>query len=141
MIPIESPIEGKQETFQAISQKLEAEDFHLGGGYTYEHGYFDKALDWEEEQGNRYFLRIPVFQVTGDIGDPDTLVRLGKPFVIKHEFRTDESNDPAADAGVFSGLVDQFTTPIPAEDHPIDPKWINRATDLLHQIENLLLSL
>jgi hypothetical protein len=138
MIPIDSPMEGKQVQFDTISQKLEQDDFHLGGGYTYEHGYFDKALDWEEEQGNRYFLRVPVYQVNGDIGDPDTLVQIGKPFIIKHEFRT-RTNDPNGDAGVFSGLVDQFTTPIPAEDDPIDQKWISRAKDILIHVENKLM--
>ena len=137
MIPIDSTIEEKQSNFANISDQLEQEDFRLGGGYTYDHGYFDKALDWEEEQGHRYFLRIPVFQVQGDIGDPDTLVRIGKPFVIKHEFRTDESNDPTADSGVFSGLTNQFTAPIPVEDHPIDQKWIERAKEVIHHVERL----
>ncbi|MCH5583456.1 YugN-like family protein [Shimazuella sp. AN120528] len=137
MIPIESTIEDKQTQFASLSDQLEQEDFHLGGGYTYDHGYFDKPLDWEEEHGNRYFLRIPVFGVQGDIGDPDTLVRIGKPFVIKHEFRTDESRDPAGDSGVFSGMMNQFTTPIPAEDHPIDQKWIDRAKEIVHRVEEL----
>jgi hypothetical protein len=138
MIPIESTIEGKQTIFKTISDQLDKEDFHLGGGYTYDHGYFDKALDWEEEQGNRYFLRIPVYQIDGDIGDPKTSVQIGKPFVIKHEFRT-HTNDPNGDAGVFSGLIDQFTTPIPTEDDPIDAKWLHRATEVIQKVESKLL--
>jgi hypothetical protein len=137
MIPIDSTIEDKHMKFANLSDLLQEKDFRLGGGYSYDHGYFDKPLDWEADHGYRYFLRIPVFQIQGEIGDPDTLVRIGKPFVIKHEFRTDESNDPTADAGVFSGLVNQFTTPIPAEDHPIDSKWIDRAKEVIHQLEEL----
>jgi hypothetical protein len=137
MIPIPSNIEGKQLTFQTIKHQLEQDEFYLGGGYTYEHGYFDKTLDSEEEHGNRYFLRIPVYQIQGDIGDPNTLVELGRPFVIKHEFRT-QTNDPTADAGTFSGLIDQFTKPIPVEDHPIDKKWIKRAKEFIQRVEGIV---
>ncbi|MBS7531730.1 hypothetical protein IC619_014715 [Hazenella sp. IB182353] len=135
MISIQSSIIGYHNSFQSIKKLLDTEGFTLGSGYTYEHGYFDKPLDWEAIHGYRYYLRIPIHSIDGnDIDQPHTQIELGKPFVIKHEFRTN-TNDPSADIGVFTSLINQFTTPIPAENHPIDVKWIQRAKKILHKIE------
>jgi hypothetical protein len=132
VIPIDSSIEGVITTFQEIQKILAPEDFNLGGAYTYDHGYFDKALDWEEEHGNHYYLRIPTYAIKGYIGEPQTKVTLGKPFIIKHDFLT--SNDPTGDIGVVSYLFNQFTKPLPS-DAEIDQKWIARAKSVLRIIE------
>ncbi|MFC7442603.1 YugN family protein [Laceyella putida] len=135
MIPIDSTVEGIQLTLGKCQSILSPEGFDLGGGYQYDHGYFDHALDWEEEHGHRYYLRIPVYAVSGDIemGREETLVTLGKPFVIKHEFRT--GNDPSGDIGVISAAVNQFSKPIPTGDAEIDQRWIKRARQLIARIE------
>lgn len=134
MITIDSMmIEGFQTTYQKAKDMLYPEGFTIGGGWTYDHGYFDHPLDWEEEHGYRYYLRIPVHAVKGDIGERKTIVELGKPFVIKHEFRT--KNDPSGDVGVFSSLVNQFSEPIPTEGAEIDEEWIARARRLVENIE------
>lgn len=133
MITIDSAMEGYQTTYGKAQDLLYPEGFHIGGGYTYDHGYFDHPLDWEEEHGYHYYLRIPAFSVQGDIGDRDSIIQLGKPFIIKHEFRT--GNDPAGDSGVVSSLVNQFSEPIPTEGADIDEKWISRAKSLIERIE------
>ncbi|MBA4492708.1 YugN family protein [Paenactinomyces guangxiensis] len=133
MITIDSTIEGVQSTFGEISDLLNPEGFHIGSGYTYEHGYFDKPLDWEEEHGYRYYLRIPAFAVKGEIGHPKATIRLGKPFIIKHEFLT--TNDHRGDIGIASALVNQFTEPLPTEDAEIDEKWISRGTSTVQLVE------
>ena len=124
-----------QNTFQTINQALQQEDFSLGGGYTYEHGYFDKPLD-PEEHVYRYYLRIPAEALEGDLDHPKTTIRLGQPFIIKHEVLTD--NDPSGDIGLASALVNQFQTPIPAEDHPIDEKYIERGKQAIQIAEQRL---
>ena len=126
MIPISSSLEGLEANFKYLRDQFETEDFHLGGGYTYEHGYFDKALDWEETKGNRYYLRIPVYAIDGELDKPETTLQIGQPFVIKHEFRT--TNDPAGDSGLVLALVNQFSKPIPADHMPIDEKWISQSS-------------
>jgi hypothetical protein len=134
MITIDSNmIEGFQTTYQKAKDMLDPEGFAIGGGWNYDHGYFDHPLDWEEEHGYRYYLRIPVYAVKGDIGDHKTIVEFGKPFVIKHEFRT--KNNPSGDVGVLSSLVNQFSEPIPTEGAEIDEQWVARARNLVEKIE------
>ncbi|MBA4542509.1 MULTISPECIES: YugN family protein [Thermoactinomyces] len=129
-----SKIEGFQTSFGTMTDLLYPEGFVLGGGWTYEHGYFDHPLDWENEQGYRYYLRIPVYVVKGEMQEKDAIVRLGKPFVIKHEFRT--KNDPSADIGVVSSLVNQFSEPLPTDDAKIGEEWSSRARQIVAKIEN-----
>jgi hypothetical protein len=137
MIPIQSSIEGYQNSFKNVNEFFQQENFTLGGGYTYEHGYFDHPLDWEEEHGYRYYLRIPVFALDGELDQPHTKVELGQPFVIKHEFLT--GNDPAARSGVFTALINQFSQPIATEGSPIHEKWLDRAQSLIHEIEQKIM--
>src|SRR5688572_7751046 len=113
MIPLSSTLEGFEANYKYLRDQFEKEDFHLGGGYTYEHGYFDKGLDQVESQASRYYLRIPVYALDGNLDEPETMLQIGKPFVIKHEFRT--GNDPSGDVGVISALVNQFSKPIPTD--------------------------
>ncbi|SFI94978.1 YugN family protein [Thermoflavimicrobium dichotomicum] len=136
MIPLHSSIEGFQSAFKEMNQILNNEGFSLGGGYKYDHGYFDHPLDWEEDHGYRYYLRIPAYAQNGDLDQPETKVKLGRPFVIKHEFLT--GNDPTSNSGFLTGTISQFSKPIPAEDHHISQHWINRAQSLLRQLEQKL---
>jgi YugN-like family len=113
MITIDSNmIEGFQTTYQKAKDMLDPEGFAIGGGWNYDHGYY---------------------AVKGDIGDHKTIVEFGKPFVIKHEFRT--KNNPSGDVGVLSSLVNQFSEPIPTEGAEIDEQWVARARNLVEKIE------
>jgi hypothetical protein len=137
MITIQSAIEGIQTRFGELKKLLTSEDFHLGGGYDYDHGYMDRALDLEEEHGYHYYLRIPLYVIDGELESDDATIRLGRPFVIRHEFRT--GNDPEGEeAGVASALINQFSEPIPVDQDNIDPEWINRARSVIGAIEQKL---
>ena len=136
MITITSKIEGLQIPYGLLQDQLEPEGFYLGGGYDYDHGYLDKPLDWESNQGYRYYLRIPLYTVKGELESRNAVVRIGKPFIIKHEFLT--GNDPSGDIGLLSSLVNQFSEPVPSADDPIDEKWIQRAEKVIHLIESKL---
>jgi hypothetical protein len=136
VITISSKIEGLQIPYGILQEQLEPEDFHLGGGYDYDHGYLDKPLDWESDQGYRYYLRIPLYTVKGELESRNAIVKIGKPFIIKHEFLT--KNDPSGDIGLVSSLVNQFSKPVPSADEPIDDKWIQRAEKVIQTIESKL---
>jgi hypothetical protein len=138
MVVIDSSVEGYQTTYRKLRDLLYAEGFHLGGGYEYDHGYFDHALDWEENEGYHYYLRIPAYALQGELDDPDAIIQLGKPFIIKHEFLKN-SNDLTEDIGVASALVNQFTKPIPADQDEIDEKWIVRAKSIMQKIQEKLI--
>jgi hypothetical protein len=132
MIPLHSPIiENVQGRFADVESLLDKEGFQLGGAYEYDHGYFDKALDWESDAHQSY-LRIPVSSVKGRIGDPDATVKLGRPFVLRHEYQA--GPDDNVDTGTFSGLIDQFQEPA-VKDAPVDEKWIDRAQSALRELE------
>ena len=69
MIPFQNHrIENLRASFSDLKSVLRTKGFVLGGGYEYDHGYFDKALDWENDKGSRYYLRVPVYAVEGNIG-------------------------------------------------------------------------
>ncbi|MBN2910912.1 hypothetical protein JQC72_15555 [Polycladomyces sp. WAk] len=133
MIPLHSPvIENVQGRFADVESLFAKEGFQLGGAYEYDHGYFDKALDWESDAHQSY-LRVPVSSVKGRIGDPEATVKLGRPFVLRHEYQA--GPDDNADTGTFSGLIDQFQEPA-IKDAPVDEKWIDRAQSALHELES-----
>ena len=56
MKPLSSSLEQVQESFDKVRAQLEQFDFTLGGGWDYDHGYFDRYLD----EAHKVWLRIPV---------------------------------------------------------------------------------
>jgi hypothetical protein len=138
MVVIDSSLEGYQATYRELQALLYTEGFRLGGGYEYDHGYFDYALDWEENEGYHYYLRIPAYAMQDELDEPDAIVRLGKPFILKHEF-LQNSNDLTGDIGVASALVNQFTKPIPSDQDDIAEKWIVQAKSVVQKIQEKLL--
>ncbi|MBA4603388.1 YugN family protein [Thermoactinomyces mirandus] len=75
MTEIPSKIEGLQITYGSLRQLLAKTGFHLGGGYSYDHGYLDKALDWESNDGYRYYLRIPLHAISGELESDQAVVK------------------------------------------------------------------
>jgi len=132
MIPLESRIENLRANYGELKSAFEQQGFTLGGGYEYDHGYFDKALDWENDQEHRAYLRVPVYSVEGNIEENDATVRLGKPFVLKHGFQT--GPDDRVSTGVISGLIDQFAEPADKDD-AVEPEWVERAKSALNELE------
>ncbi|GGE20655.1 hypothetical protein GCM10011571_23290 [Marinithermofilum abyssi] len=137
MIPLDSPLENQQGSFRDLDTLFNAEGFVLGGGYEYDHGYYDKALDWEENMEHRAYLRIPVFTESGNLGENDATIRIGKPFALKHEYQS--GLDDHVDTGVISGLIDQFQEPAD-KDADVEEKWLQRAQSELQQLEHRFLN-
>ncbi|WP_029192144.1 YugN family protein [Paenibacillus harenae] len=136
MIPISSVIESREQHFLEVKDILEQHQFALGGNWDYDRGSFDKPLD----ESHKVWLRIPFEVITGHIDNDDTdneaLIRMGKPYVLKHEYR--EGNDPEASVRVFGATFDQFQSPSNPDAH-IDPSWVNRAKDAVHEVERMII--
>lgn len=134
MIPLESSIDNLQVRLNPLEALFHKEGFILGGGYEYDHGFFDKALDWEKNNEHHAYLRVPVSAVQGSIGDgkEDTTVQIGQPYVLKH--RLQPGTDDGAGTGVFSGLVNQFAEPADPDDY-VERKWIKRGEEALKKLE------
>ncbi|WNR43553.1 YugN family protein [Paenibacillus roseipurpureus] len=132
MKPLSSSLEQVQESFDKVRAQLEKFDFTLGGGWEYDHGYFDRYLD----EAHKVWLRIPVQVITGRIeGDTeatDAVVEVGQPFVLKHVYN--EGLDEEAEAETYGALIDQFQAPLDA-DASIEEKWVKEAANVLNSVE------
>ncbi|WP_169713821.1 YugN family protein [Paludifilum halophilum] len=132
MIPLESSLENIDGSFQTVDRLFNEVGFNLGGGYEYDHGYYDKALDWEENKEHQAYLRVPVTAIEGSIGTRQAVLRIGKPFVLMHKFRKGPAKNTST--GLLSGSFNQFTEPVD-KDAGIDKKWLERAQSELNQLE------
>ncbi|EGK06754.1 YugN family protein [Kroppenstedtia eburnea] len=135
MIPLQSTIENLKGSFIQLDRLFNEKGFVLGGGYEYDHGYYDKALDWEENKEHQAYLRIPVTATDGSIGTRKATLQIGKPFILKHVYQT--KSDDQASAGLISASFDQFAEPEDPDDH-VESKWIQRGQSELEQLENHL---
>lgn len=132
MIPIPSDLENKEAAFTDVSEGLGRYEFTLGGNWEYDHGYFDRYLD----DAHKVWVRVP-FRVTsgtfeGDAAGSDAVIRLDRPFVLKHVYN--EGLDLKADAMVYKALVDQFQTPVD-KDAEVEDQWVAEAKALLREVE------
>jgi hypothetical protein len=133
LIPLTSSLEGITGSFVTIDRLFNDEGFGLGGGYEYDHGYYDKALDWEENKEHRAYLRVPVTAIEGSIGTRKATLQIGKPFVLKHQYETGIDED--ANIGLVSASFNQFAKPSDP-DADVEEKWIQRAQRELQQLEH-----
>lgn len=136
MNPLKSPLEGKEMVWAGTRDTLNALGFTLGGNWDYDHGCFDLGLDRER----KVWLRLP-FEVTSGKLDsessaPDTMIRFGSPFVLKHVYH--EGVDTEARGSAFRAMIDQFQEPSDP-DARIEPFWVDRAMEHLARAERHLL--
>ena len=134
MIPISSVLESREQHFIETKELLETRQFTLGGNWEYDGGSFDRSLDEE----HKVWLRIPFEVVAGNIDSVDTdneaTIKMGTPYVLRHLYR--EGNDPEASVRVAGALFDQFQSPS-NPDAEVEPQWIERAKEALHEAEQL----
>ncbi|MDQ0340961.1 hypothetical protein J2S00_003801 [Caldalkalibacillus uzonensis] len=101
-----SILENKAAQYEEVQEFLEQFGFVVGGGWEVDHGYFDKKLD--AEPGYLY-LRIPAFVERGSFGDPNAILRLGRPFLLRHKYQL--ANDDRVDVSVVNASINQFAEP------------------------------
>ncbi len=133
MILLQSAIENFKGDFIQLDRLFNEKGFVLGGGYEYDHGYYDKALDWEENKEHRAYLRVPVTAIDGSIGTRTATLQIGKPFILKHVYQTQENNP--VNAGLISSTFNQFAEP-EDPDARLESKWIQRGQSELEQLEH-----
>ncbi|THF73085.1 YugN family protein [Cohnella fermenti] len=134
MIPLTSRIDSKEGDFVPVQTALERRGFTLAGGWDYERGSFDCALDDER----KVWLRLP-FEVTSgsldsETKDSDAKIRFGQPYVLKHLYN--EGLDPEARARTIGAMFDQFQDPVDP-DARVEPEWIEAATRRLNEAEEI----
>jgi hypothetical protein len=134
MIPLSSKLESREQEFVEIKSLLEEHEFALGGGWEYDHGSFDRYLD----EAHKVWLRIPFEVINGNTDsetvENDAKIRIGQPFVLKHVYNEGTSANTVP--RTFGGLVDQFQDPLDPDDE-IEPKWVEKANNVLGQVERL----
>ncbi|MDF2669734.1 MAG: YugN-like family protein, partial [Paenibacillus sp.] len=100
MRTLSSALENHVDEFDRMKDGLQQHQFTLGGNWDYEHGCYDRNLD----EANQVWLRIPFEVVAGQIdgensSNPDTTIRIGTPFVLKHVYN--EGLDASAEPRVY----------------------------------------
>lgn len=134
MVPISSAIESTSHEFMEAKKLLRQNGFSLGGGWEYNQGTFDHALDDE----SKVWLRIPFDVVAGNIdpeADSSATIRFGQPFVLKHLYN--EGTDPEGSVRLFGALFDQFQSPV-NPDAKVGQQWVDKAKRVVAQVEHVL---
>ncbi|WP_026104972.1 YugN-like family protein [Halalkalibacterium ligniniphilum] len=139
MIELQSTVENKEFKLKDLEDKLKPLGYTIGGGWEYDHGYFDYKID---EDAGYTFLRLPFKATDGEIGERGVVVQLGKPFLINHKINQGLDNH----VNPFNGLMDmnaasfvnQFSEPVD-KDATIDQKYMPIAKSLIQELEMTLL--
>ncbi|UTR11573.1 YugN-like family protein [Evansella sp. LMS18] len=133
MIELQSQIENKEYKLIDLENKLKPLGYVVGGGWEYDHGYFDYKID-EDEQGY-LFLRLPFTSVDGELDTKGVQVRLGRPFLLAHNFEAGldhtNSDDP-------NPLFNQFSAPVDP-DGKFPEEFINTGKEYLEELEQVIL--
>jgi hypothetical protein len=135
MIEVPSKIEGKQFDLYKLEQKLKPIGYSIGGNWDYDHGAFDYKLD--DEVGYQ-FLRVPFTAVDGQLDARNCTVEMGRPFLLSHKYQI--GLDDHADAGAFSGTVNQFQEPVD-KDASFPEQYVDNGKRLVEELEMLLTDL
>ncbi|GGD74674.1 YugN family protein [Paenibacillus nasutitermitis] len=134
MIPLSSNLESLEHEFTHMKNVLEGHEFALGGGWSYEGGSFDRFLD----EAHKVWLRLPFQVITGTVDsesdDHHALIRMGRPFVLKHVYN--EGLDEDTEVRVMGGLINQFQEPVDP-DAEIEPRYVEKARHVLGEVEQL----
>jgi hypothetical protein len=139
MIALQSAVEGKEFKLQVLEEKLKPLGYVIGGGWDYDHGYFDYKID--EEVGYT-FLRLPFKPVDGELGERGVSVSLGQPFLLSHKFQKglDDNTDPLNGLipMTYNSVFNQFQEPVD-KDAKVDNKYMTVARSLVQELELTLL--
>ncbi|MFC5701217.1 YugN family protein [Cohnella faecalis] len=134
MHSLASSLTSRQLEFVPVQDALAEKGFALGGGWEYDHGSFDCALD----EANTVFLRIPfdveVGRLDSETANNEAQIRFGQPFVLRHLYN--EGLDSEAQARTLGALFDQFSDPVDP-DASIEPAWVEAAGRKLREVETI----
>ncbi|MBO9130634.1 YugN-like family protein [Bacillus sp. 165] len=135
MIPIKSKIEGEVFQLYKLEQLLKPLGYVIGGNWDYDKGMLDYQIDTE----NGYqFLRVPFEAVDGQLDSKGTVVKIGTPYVLSHEYQDNlDDNVNTLAAGLTS--LDQFSEP-KNPDAKVAQKYVDIGRALVRELEETLLT-
>ncbi|MEI5907767.1 YugN-like family protein [Bacillus spongiae] len=133
MIEVPSRLEGQTFQLYKLEQELEPLGYTIGGNWDYDHGYFDYKLG---KEGGYQFLRIPFKAIDGQLDSRSVSVKFGKPFLLAHTYQ--RGLDDYADAGTFSGIINQFSEP-QDKDASFPEEYIEAGKQCVKEVESVLL--
>ncbi|KKB40572.1 YugN-like family protein [Bacillus thermotolerans] len=132
MIELTSTLEGKTFPLHELERKLKPLGYAIGGGWEYDHGFFDYKMSSEE---GYQFLRLPFRAVEGQLDSPGVVVQLGSPFVLAHIYQ--RGIDEFASPGNIGGSLNQFAAP-EDPDGQVPDRYVITAKRLLEEAENVI---
>ncbi|UCZ52507.1 YugN-like family protein [Bacillus shivajii] len=133
MIEVPSQIENNEYKLIDLEKKLKPLGYVIGGGWEYDHGYFDYKVG----EGERYlYVRLPFTAVDGEQLDTKGVhVRLGRPFLLAHKYQDgldDHVHDP-------SPWVNQFSEP-EDKDASFPPEMVNTGREYVQELEQVIIN-
>ncbi|TMW71854.1 YugN-like family protein [Alteribacter natronophilus] len=131
MIDIESPLEGHKIAMDDLEDKIKPLGYVVGGGWEYDHGYFDYMMDDKESY---LCLRLPFTAYDGELDRKDAEVQLGRPFLLSHKYQRgldDGVQDP-------NPLTNQFSEPVDKDAH-FPEEWIRTGKEYVKELEQVIL--
>lgn len=109
MYPFEqTKMENYRGTFDEVEQFFTANGFDEGGGWEYDHGYFDYKL---ADNPGYLFIRVPVFAEEGEFGRNEAIVRIGKPFLLRHKYQRGIDDNVSMSMVNANASINQFSEP------------------------------
>lgn len=133
MIEINSTLENQTYKLLDLEKKLKPIGYVIGGGWEYDHGYFDYEMD---DDGSYLFVRIPFQAVDGEELDVKGVhVTLGRPFLLAHKYEDgldEEAHDP-------NPLLNQFSTP-EDPDAKFPQEWVKSGEEYVRELEQVILN-
>ncbi len=134
MIPMNSVLEGKTIELSIMEDKLRQLGYSYGGGWEYDHGYFDYKIDDED---GYLFLRVPIKAVKKELDADGAIVEIGQPFMLSHMYQA--GVDPEGNIGNISASFNQFQEPT-NKDAEIDEEWLKYGERYVKELDAALSS-
>ncbi|MCE7792292.1 YugN-like family protein [Salipaludibacillus sp. CUR1] len=133
MIEIPSRLENNTFKLIDLEKKLKPVGYVIGGGWEYDHGYFDYKM---ADNGSYLFVRLPFEAVDGEELDVKGVhVTLGRPFLLAHKYQRgldDNVHDP-------NPLLNQFSEP-QDPDAEFPQEWVQTGREYVSELEQIILN-
>ncbi|MBM7096274.1 MULTISPECIES: YugN-like family protein [Alteribacter] len=131
MIEVQSPLENQEYELIELEQKLKPLGYVIGGGWEYDHGYFDYVMN---DESSYLCVRLPFFATDGELDRKGVEVQLGRPFLLAHKYQRgldDNVQDP-------NPLTNQFSEP-QDPDAEFPEEWIKTGKEYIKELEQVIL--
>lgn len=131
MIELNSVLYGVRLEKSAADDFLKPRGFTIGGGWDYDHGYYDYVI---RKKPHYDVLRIPVAVKDGDFEQPSAMLEIGKPIVLRHKYQTGIEEEKDSVVGIGAGPLNQFQSPI-EKDADVDHQLVDSGMQLINLLE------